>query len=201
MILGIDVSTYFEEEANNAKYYSDGKEVQPLDEFIKNGVNHMRIRIWNNPYDENGNPYLGGTSDVDKFIKLAKITQAKGYKIVPDFHYSDFWADPAKQTMPKAWVGLEVDELADKIYEFTYETLSRANAEGLDIPFVQIGNEITNGMCWPVGRIIEHGEGQPRTNYENLVKLLKAGIKAARKADPEIKIIIHLEISYDHKFY
>ena len=133
MILGIDVSTYFEEADINAKYYDNGKEIQPLDEFVKNGVRYSRIRIWNNPYDEVGNPYLGGTSDVEKFIELSKICQAKGYKIVPDFHYSDFWADPGKQTMPKAWVGLGVDELAEKIYEFTTLVLSKAKAEGIDI--------------------------------------------------------------------
>ena len=70
MILGIDVSTYFEELAANAKYYENGIEVDPLDLFIKNNVNYMRIRVWNNPYDENGKPYLGGTCDVNNFIGL-----------------------------------------------------------------------------------------------------------------------------------
>ncbi len=201
MILGIDVSTYYEEKEANAKYYADGKEIQPLDEFVKNGVKYMRVRIWNNPYDENGNPYLGGTSDVNQFIEFAKLVQAKGYKIVPDFHYSDFWADPGKQMTPKAWVGLGVDELAAEIGKFTTEVLSRAKAEGIDCSHVQIGNEITNGMCWPVGRLMEQGEGQPRTNYENLTKLLKAGLAAAKSVYPEIQTIIHLERSYDQNVY
>jgi arabinogalactan endo-1,4-beta-galactosidase len=201
MILGIDASTYFEEAEINAKYYIDGKEVDPLDEFVKNGVRYMRIRIWNNPYDEEGRPYLGGTSDVEKFIELSKICQAKGYKIVPDFHYSDFWADPGKQTMPKAWMGLGVDEVAAKISEFTTEVLSKAKALNIDIPYVQIGNEITNGMCWPIGRLIDGEPGQERTNYENLIKLLKAGIAAAKSVYPEIQTIIHLERSYDQAVY
>ena len=84
MILGIDISTHFEEMAANAKYYDNGKEVDPLKMFIENGVNYMRIRVWNDPYNEEGKPYLGGTCDVDNFIKLSKLAQSKGYKILLD---------------------------------------------------------------------------------------------------------------------
>ena len=201
MILGIDVSTYFEEEKAHAKYYDNGKEVFPLDLFRNNGVEYMRIRLWNNPYSEEGEPYLAGTCDFDNFIRLAKLAQSKGYKVVLDFHYSDFWADPGKQMMPKEWANLSLEKVEEKLYNFTKNTLIKAKEEGIDIPFTQIGNEITNGMCWPLGKLIDSENGQVRGNYEGLTRLLKAGIKAAREVYNDIKIILHLERSYDQNVY
>ena len=200
MILGIDVSTYFEELAANAKYYDNDKEVDPLDMFTKNGVNYMRIRVWNDPYNEDGKPYLGGTCDVDNFIKLSKLALSKGYKILLDLHYSDFWADPGKQMLPKKWVNKSLEEVSKLLYDFTIDTLTKAKNEGIDIELIQIGNEITNGICWPIGRLIEHESG-PRTNYENLAVLLKSGIKAAKEIFPNVKTILHLERSYDQVVY
>ena len=184
------------------KYYDENNnEVEPLSLFINNNVNYMRIRVWNNPYDENGLPYLGGTCDVDNFIKLAKLAISKGYKILLDLHYSDFWADPGKQFLPKAWRNKSLEEVTSLIYDFTYSTLKRAKEEGIDVPLIQIGNEITNGMCWPIGRLEEKGEKVLRGNYENLTALLKAGLKAAKDFSPSIKTIIHLEKSYDQYIY
>ena len=100
MILGIDASTYLEELAHGAKYYDGDREIDPLDEFVKNGVNHMRIRVWNNPYSPDGEPYLAGTTDLDNYVKLGKLAKAKGYHLYMDLHYSDFWADPGKQFVP-----------------------------------------------------------------------------------------------------
>ncbi len=199
MILGIDTSTYFEEEEVKAKYYRDGKEVDPLKEFRNNNVSHMRIRIWNDPYSEDKKPYLGGTSDLDKAIRLSKIASSYGYKLLWDFHYSDFWADPGKQICPKAWKDLTFEQVCKEVYKFTKECLIKAKENDLDISLVQIGNEITNGMIWPFGKLDE--STTPRGNYEHLSLLLKEGVKAAREVFPKIKIIIHLERSYDQVVY
>ena len=126
MILGIDASTYFEEINANAKYYENNKEVDPFTLFYQNGVNYARIRVWNDPYDEEKNPYLGGTCDIDNFIKLSKLLSSKGYKILLDLHYSDFWADPGKQILPKAWQKMNVFELGEAIYDFTLDVLNKA---------------------------------------------------------------------------
>lgn len=200
MKLGIDISTYFEELRLGAKYYDQGKEVDPIDLFVKNGISHMRIRVWNNPYDENNNPYLGGTCDVNNFIKLAKLAKSKGIKILLDLHYSDFWADPGKQLLPKAWAFKSIEEVANEIYKFTKEVLEKAKKEEIEVSLIQVGNEITNGICWPVGRLIDH-ENAPRTNYENLSRLLKEGIMAAKEIYPNIQTILHLERSYDQYIY
>ncbi|MCH5161626.1 MAG: glycosyl hydrolase 53 family protein [Clostridiales bacterium] len=199
MKLGIDVSTYFEELDRGAKYYDGDKEVAPLDMLRANGVDCMRIRLWVDPYDESGNPYLGGTCDFDNFIRLAKLAMSKGFSVMLDFHYSDFWCDPGKQTIPKSWVGLDLNGLADKVYEYTKSMLIAAKGNGIDIKYIQVGNEITNGMLWPIGKLGE--EQTPRTNYESLRTLIKSGVKACREVLPEAALILHLERSYDQDLY
>lgn len=199
MLLGIDVSTYFEEEKVNAKYYLDGQQIDPLKVFYAQGVRYMRIRIWNRPYDDEGHPYLGGTADLDNCIKLAKMAKEYGYHFILDFHYSDFWADPGKQMCPKDWKGLSFTEIEKALYSFTKESLTKVKNEGIDVEYVQIGNEITNGMVWPYGKLDE--STNPRGNYESLAKLLKQGIKASKEVYPNIQTIIHLERSYDQVIY
>lgn len=200
MILGIDISTYLEEERiNHPSFYVDGKKVNPLEYFANQGITHLRTRIWNRPYDDEGHPYLAGTADLDNFIKLGQLVKPYGFKFVADFHYSDFWADPAKQTCPKDWLNLSFTKIEENVYKFTKNSLLKIKEAGLDVEFVQIGNEITNGMIWPYGKLDD--SVSPRGNYENLCKLLSAGIKGAKEAIPNIKIIIHLERSYDQFIY
>lgn len=192
MILGIDVSTYPEVTALGGKFYKEGKPVDPLAEFRGNGVDFSRIRVWVDPYDESGAPYLGGTCDERNFFKLAKEMAAYGYRIMPDLHYSDFWADPSKQLIPKAWRGLDTQALGEKVYEYTKDFLLKCKAEGVETPYIQIGNEITNGMLWPNGFLTDNGDGT-RGNFESLAYLLSCGSKACREVTPESKIIVHVE--------
>lgn len=198
MILGIDVSTYLEELEHGAKYFDGEKQIDPLDEFYKNGVNYMRIRVWNNPYSIEGEPYLAGNCNIDNYIKLGKLAKSKGYHLLMDIHYSDFWADPGKQQIPKEWVDYDIDEMEKAVYSFTRECLLRAKKENVLPELIQVGNEITNGMLWPVGRLEENGK---RGNYENFIRLVKAGCKACREIAPKAQIILHLERSNDCKVY
>ncbi len=199
MILGIDTSTYIEELEHGAKYYDGDIVIDPLDEFFKNGVDCMRIRVWNNPYSENGEPYLAGGCDINGYVKLGKIAKSKGYRLLLDFHYSDFWADPAKQMIPKAWAGYDIDDMCSAVFEFTEKCLITARDAGVAPEFIQVGNEITNGMLWPVGKLDEK-DGK-RENYDNLCRLISAGCRACRKILPEAKIILHLERSNDKAVY
>ncbi len=198
MFLGIDASTQVEVDAKNPHYYYQGKEVDPW-AFLHthNDVKSMRLRLWIDPYDEKGRPYGGGTVDFPTWIKLAKRAVKDGYNILLDIHYSDFWCDPGKQLMPKSWRGLSVDEVAKKVYEYTKKTILDIQKEGIELPYIQIGNEITNGMLWPLGKLGERGKDGLRSNYDNLALFLRNGIKAAREISPESKLIIHLEKSYD----
>lgn len=200
MILGADISTYLEEKRFGAKFYDGGREVDPLDELYKNGVRCIRIRLWNDPYSEDGEPYLGGTCDTENLISLAKLVTERGFDVLLDFHYSDFWADPAKQMLPKAWRGYTFGELECAVYDFTRSTLMRLHDNGIAPAYIQIGNEITNGMLWPHGQLTESGGGE-RGNYENLCSLLKAGLRACREVSGESKLVLHLERSYDQAVY
>lgn len=199
MILGIDVSTYFEELAAGNKYYQDGKEIDPLKLFKEQGVTHQRIRVWNDPYDENGVPYGAGTCDVNNFLKLSKLGYEKyGLRTVLDFHYSDFWADPGKQFCPKAWQNMSFEEAKKALYDFSIDVLTKAKKENLPIDFVQVGNEITNGMCYPFGRL---GDDLPDRGYKELSELLTVGINAVHEIFPNAKAIIHLEGSCNQPKY
>ncbi len=200
MRLGIDASTYFEMEKHKARYFDGDREISPLETFRANGVDIMRIRLWVDPYSEKSEPYLAGTCDLDNFIRLATLAQEKGYSVMLDLHYSDFWADPAKQCVPKGWRDLDLAGLENRVYSYTSDVLEAAKAHGITVKFVQVGNEITNGMLWPLGHLEEQPDGS-RENYGNLIKLLKAGIKACRESVPSAGIVLHLEKSYDQTIY
>lgn len=198
MILGIDVSTYLEELAHGAKYYDGEREIDPLDAFRENGVDYMRIRVWNEPYSAAGEPYLAGTCDMAHYVRLAKLAKSKGYRLLLDFHYSDFWADPSKQIVPKLWANLDLDALEQAVYSYTKQCLEWAMAEGVAPDLIQVGNEITNGMLWPFGRLEVDGK---RGNYEAFCRLVDAGCRACRETLPDAKIILHLERSNDQAVY
>ncbi|MBQ9929271.1 MAG: glycosyl hydrolase 53 family protein [Oscillospiraceae bacterium] len=198
MILGIDTSTYLEELENGAVYRRDGKPIDPLDAFAANGVEWMRIRIWNDPYAADGTPYLAGSCDLNNYIRLGRLAKSKGYKLLMDLHYSDFWADPGKQMIPKAWRGLDGDGLADAVYEFTKHCLEEAVRADVSPEMIQVGNEITNGLLWPVGRLEENGQ---RSNYGAFCRIIAAGCRACREITPNAGIALHLERSHDQAVY
>ncbi len=198
MLLGIDASTYLEVLEHGGRFFVGDKQVDPLADFVQNGVTCMRIRLWVNPYDGKGNPYGAGTCDLDYAVRLAELCVSKGFAIMLDIHYSDFWVDPAKQTLPKGWP-CEIDALASKVYTYTSEVLRSFADKGIPLRYIQVGNEITNGMLWPVGRLQEGSA--PRGNYGNLIRLLNAGIAACRKQTPHSQLVLHLERSYDQALY
>ena len=194
MRLGIDASTQLDLDEGHPIYTYHGEKIEPWS-FLRdhNGVALMRLRIWNDPYDENGRPYGGGTNSVARFIVLAKRALALGYSLLLDFHYSDFWADPGKQNPPKAWRNLSLEETVNALYEYTRKTLLEIKAAGIPLEAVQVGNEITNGMVWPHGRLLGGQDGLPRKGYDSLAAMLKVGCQAVREISPESKIVLHLE--------
>lgn len=202
MILGIDSSGILETRAAGARYFVAGKEVEPISYIHDhNGVSYMRLRLWLDPYDEQGRPYGGGTVDYPALVKMAKEGLEKGYKILLDFHYSDFWCDPGKQFLPKAWRDYNLDQVVEAVYDYTKKTLLDLKKDGIVVSGVQIGNEITNGMLWPLGKLVFNEATGRRDNYDSLLRILKSGVKAAREVLPKGKIVIHLERSGDKEVY
>ena len=147
-ILGADVSTLIAQENSGVRYYDEeGNEQDLLLTLAENGINTIRIRVWNDPYDAEGNGYGGGNNDVETAIEIGKRASQYNLSVMVDFHYSDFWADPAKQMAPKAWEGMTREEKQTAAYEFTYNALKQMITSGVNVTMVQIGNEITNGLA------------------------------------------------------
>lgn len=189
-IRGMDVSSILAEEKSGVKYYNaDGIEQDVFTTMAEAGVNFARIRVWNDPYDENGNGYGGGNNDLATAIALGKRATENGMKVCIDFHYSDFWADPAKQMCPKAWVGMSLEEKSNALYEYTKDSLTQLLDNGVDVCMVQVGNETNNGMA---------GE----TKIPNIAQLMNAGSKAVREVSERynkaIKVALHYTNADDY---
>ena len=181
-IKGVDISSYLSEVNSGVVYYDfDGNALDNqgfFDLLSEAGVNYVRIRVWNDPYDSDGNGYGGGNNDLDAAIKMGTWATNAGMKVLIDFHYSDFWADPGKQQAPKAWADMELEEKTTALYEYTLSSLQTLIDAGVDVGMVQIGNETTGGIC---------GE----TSWENMCTLFSAGSKATREVDENILVAIH----------
>lgn len=187
MIKGVDISMLPEMEKHGAKFYdTDGTEMDCLAVMKKHGVNWIRVRIWNDP---SKNPGGGGDTDEKRAIELTKRAHELGMKALVDLHYSDWWADPGSQKIPAAWKGHNKEQLTKDVYDFTQKIVNDFRAAGCEPEMMQIGNEITNGMLWPIGRFPGDDDG------EALAKFVQAGCKAVRDLDPEhkIELMIHLD--------
>lgn len=212
-IKGADISSLKEVETFGGKYFLDGKEKDLFDILKIKGMNLIRLRLWVDPYDENGQPYLGGTNDLVTTIELAARAKQAGLDFMLNLHYSDFWADPKKQPKPKAWLNLTGQDLVEQVYRYTKETLKHFERLDLMPAYIQIGNETTNGMIFPDGKIAKYlfedrkfeeiDHEVQKAAFDYLVDLLSAGIKATRemRSKEELKIIIHLDFGGANDLY
>ncbi len=193
---GMDVSTLLEVERCGGKFFDQGKERELLSILKDYDVNAIRIRLWNHPYSEDGDPYGAGTNDFETAKKLLRRGKELGFDILLDYHYSDFWADPGKQFVPKAWRGYSVEQLEQAVYDYTRLTLSELLKENLLPEMVQVGNELSNGLLWPTGRVPE---------YDNIARYVKAGVRAVREVSRlsgrEIKVMLHLDNGGNNALY
>ena len=175
----MDASSVISLENAGVKYYDyDGKENDVFNTLAKSGINYIRVRVWNNPYDSDGNGYGGGNCDINTAIEIGKRATANGLKLLVNFHYSDFWADPSKQMVPKAWKGLSIEDKATALYEYTKESLQKLVDAKVNVGMVQIGNETNGSFC-----------GEKIWQY--MAKLFAAGSKATREVIPNALIAIH----------
>ena len=178
-IFGMDISSVLAEEASGVKYYDfDGNEADLFRVLKDNGINMIRVRIWNNPYDDEGHGFGGGNCDIRTAVEIGKRAAACGMKLLADFHYSDFWADPGKQMVPRAWEGMEIQEKTQAAYEYTLDCLTQLKDAGVDVGMVQVGNETNNWLC---------GE----KTWMNIAYIMDAGARATREVYPEALVALH----------
>ncbi len=178
-IFGMDVSSVIALENAGVRYRDRAGTERDLFELLKeNGIGWIRVRVWADPYDDQGHGFGGGNNDLKTAVEIGKRAAAAGQRLLVDFHYSDFWADPGKQMVPRAWAGMSIDEKASALYQYTADSLTELKNAGADVGMVQIGNE-TNGMLC--------GE----KDWVNISALMSAGSRAVREVLPEALVCVH----------
>lgn len=185
-VKGADISWITEMEASGRKFYdSSGKEMDCFALMKSLGMNSIRLRVWVNPASNYNN-----TADV-----VVKALRAKnlGMRIMIDFHYSDDWADPSKQTKPKAWQNLDLEGLKSAIGTHTTEVLAELKKNDITPEWVQVGNETNNGMLWPTG--------MASTNMSGFAQMINIGYDAVKSVFPTSKVIVHLANGHDNNLF
>ena len=178
-IFGMDASQVPSLEQSGVKYYDfDGTETDVFRILAENGVNCIRVRVWNDPFDSEGHGYGGGNCSIDTALEIGRRATRYNMPLLVDFHYSDFWADPGKQMVPKAWKDMDLETKTAALETFTRESLQKLKDAGVEVGMVQVGNETNGAMC---------GE----TEWSAIVKLMSAGSKAVREVYPDALVAVH----------
>ena len=185
-IKGADISWLTEMEANNIKFYNTAGVAQDGMALMKSiGFNTVRLRVWVNPADG----YNNQADVVAKAIRANKL----GFRIMIDFHYSDNWADPGKQSKPAAWAFQDFNTLKNSLASHTTTVLAALKNNNISPNWVQVGNETNDGMLWP--------EGRASTNMSNFATLISAGYDAVKNVFPSAKVIVHISNGFDNKLF
>ena len=183
-IMGMDASCVPALETSGVKYYDyDGTETDVYEILSANGINYIRVRVWNDPFDADGNGYGGGNCDIENAVVIGKRATEAGMKLLVNFHYSDFWADPGKQMTPKAWKGMDIEQKCDALYQYTKESLQKLVDAGVDVGMVQVGNETNGAMCGETSSALG--------GWQRICQLMNAGSKAVREVCPEAMVAVH----------
>ena len=184
--LGADISGTPEQEAMGVMNYNDENHPMENTALMKYyGLNAVRLKVWVNP-DR-------GFNTPEYVLEMARRAKDLGMEIMINFHYSDTWADPGHNNSPKEWEGKDIVDVKGKLAEHTKYTLQLLKDNGITVKWVQVGNETTNGMIWPMGRIPDH--------MEAYVELSNAGYEAVKEVYPQAIVITHLDDGYNRFLY
>ena len=184
--LGADISGTTQLESNGEKLYNTKGEIKENTALMKElGLNAVRLRVWVNP--------RGGWSGAEDVLEMAKRAKYYDMAVMIDFHYSDWWADPGKQHIPAAWQYMSYDEMKNALAQHTEDVLSLLKKNNIDVKWVQVGNETTNGFLWPMGRASD--------NMEKYAGFTEVGYQAVKKVYPNAQVIIHIDGGCDQKRY
>lgn len=169
---------------HGGSYKVNGEEMHPMEIFTSHGYNSGRLRLFHTPNKEG--PVV---NSLEYTIESAKAIKQNGMNFMLDIHYSDTWADPQKQQKPAAWASLPFEVLKDSVYAYSKFVVEKMEEAGVLPDIVQVGNEITNGLLWPDGRIYKESV----EDWSSFCALLKAGIAGVKAANPSIQIMLHID--------
>jgi len=184
-MLGADISFLPQLEARGMKFSDKGVEKDAIQILKDHGFNYVRLRIFNDPANDSGYSPKLGFCDLEHTKQMAKRVKAAGMKLLLDFHYSDYWADPGKQYKPAAWKNLSFTELKKALYDFTKKVMEELKAQGTTPDMVQVGNEINHGLVWPDGNV---------RNIDATAQLICAGTAAVKAVDPNVVMLLHIAL-------
>lgn len=184
-MLGADISFLPQLEDRGMKFSDNGIEKDAVRILKDHGFNYVRLRIFNEPARDSGYSPKKGFCDLTHTKQMAKRVKDAGMKLLLDFHYSDYWADPGKQYKPAAWKGNSFEELKQSLYDFTKTVIKELKDQGTTPDMVQVGNEINHGIVWPEGSV---------NNIDSLAQLVNAGIAGVKAVDPSIIIMLHVAL-------
>ncbi len=184
---GADVSWVTEMESSGKKFYdANGNETECMTLLQSLGTNAIRLRVWVNPTD--------GWCGLNDVLAKAKRASTLGLRLMIDFHYSDTWADPSEQPIPSAWAGYTLEQLKSAVASHTTEVLQTLKSNGIDVEWVQVGNETNQGMLWgtsyPPANASNTGYATG-SDFTNFVQLINSGYDAVKAVYPDAKVIIH----------
>jgi arabinogalactan endo-1,4-beta-galactosidase len=182
---GADVSFIPMIEDHGGEFREGGLKKDCLRIFRDNGFDFMRLRVWNDPTD--------GYCGREKTLEMARRIKELGFGLLLDFHYSDWWADPAKQTKPKAWRTFSFTQLETAVHDFTKGFLRDLALQKTSPDMVQVGNEIIHGMLWDDGKV--DGAFDTEAQWDRLAVLIKAGVAAVKNSE----VMIHIDRGGDNE--
>ena len=208
-VKGADVGFLAGQERQGVKFHDRNGQERECLEMLKNDyqMSAIRLRVWVNP--------RGGSNDKYELLAMARRVKALGMDLMVDFHYSDWWADPGKQPIPKAWLGHSFEEMKQDLRSHTIDVLTLLKDNGIKPRWVQVGNETTNGMLWSVktneqgwelkdslgNTTITHSMGHFKTQPEQYAGFIRTGYDAVKEVFPDVIVIVHLDRGHLQKMY
>lgn len=180
---GADISWTTQMEKDGVKFVdASGNETECTALMKETGFDAIRLRVWVDPED--------GWCGKDDVLEKARRAQALGMRVMIDFHYSDSWADPGKQNLPEAWKGYDIIQIGNAVTEHTADILRALQSSGIDVEWVQLGNEVNNGMLWPWGKV----QGSTAGNF---ISFVNSGYNIVKDFYPDAKVILHVSNGHD----
>jgi len=184
-MIGADISFLPQLEDRGMKFSDNGVQKDAIQILKDHGFNYVRLRTFNDPARDSGYSPKKGFCDLEHTKQMAKRVKEAGMKLLLDFHYSDYWADPGKQYKPAAWRNLSFEDLKKALFDYTKKVIQELKDQGTVPDMVQIGNEINHGIVWPEGNV---------SNLDSLAQLLNAGTAAVKAVDPSVVMLLHMAL-------